>query len=210
MKPLCACIVETRALTDLVEIIRDKHLKYLPEGTQLIILHSKENEQILKDAFPNAGFSLLEGLNSVNDYNSVLTCPEVWKQLEIYSKVLVFQSDSELLKEGIEEFMVPEISFIGARWAWNPNHIGNGGLSLRDPKIMSEVISRVPWDGSLNEDHYFTKAMYDHKIGQLATHEMAEKFSVEAVFGLGSLGYHAIDKWLTPLQCQEIRLQYQK
>jgi hypothetical protein len=73
---------------------------------------------------------------------------------------------------------------------------------------MWDIAIRYPWNGQINEDHWFCLHMHDFKIGSPAPREVNAKFSVEAVYQLGTLGYHAIEKWLSPEECARIRNQY--
>jgi hypothetical protein len=202
-----AVIIETRPLPNLYEIIQHKHMDFIPKEWDLIIYHSKENEHLVRGKFWGrwVNYRLIEGEMGISQYNQLLTSPKFWEGLE-YDKVLIFQSDSELLREGIEEFL--QYDYIGASWVWNPIHGGNGGLSLRTPKIMAEICNSFTWDGSLNEDHWICDIMHYKGIGKLAPISECNKFSVEAKFLMGSLGVHAIDKWLKPEQCEAIRNQY--
>ena len=43
------------------------------------------------------------------------------------NKILIFQTDSCLLKEGIDKFI--DYDYIGAPWAHYNNEVGNGGFS---------------------------------------------------------------------------------
>lgn len=208
MKPLVACIIETRAVSNLVEIIRD-HMAMLPENTDLFIGHGQNNRELLYKEFPNAFLFSLD-IKDVMEYNHLLTLPPFWRNFLPYEKVLIFQSDSKILRKGIEEFLKMDVDYIGASWNWNKDYPGNGGLSLRNPKIMLEICERYPWNGSLNEDHWLCMHMHEFKIGALATIAQADTFSVEQKFILGSLGCHAPCSWVTPNECQEIYNQYKK
>lgn len=206
MKKLAAVIVETRPLINLAQTI-DDHMKMLPPDTDLWLFLGKKNEY-LKDLFKDAKIEIVAEPMDLSSYNRLLTSSEFWSMFkDQYERVLIFQSDSMLLSKGIEEFY--RWDYIGASWRWNMTYIGNGGLSLRNPQIMYEITQRYPWNTILNEDHWFCMHMYDFKIGNLAPIEEADKFSVEAKYKLGSLGYHAIDKWLTPQQVEKIKTQYQ-
>lgn len=214
---LAAVILEGRNLPGLQEAI-DNHLKHLPEGTHLI-WHTSEQAWKSQDAPGSyviparlgvAGYTQIRNdLNSIADYNRILTSPAFWESLQAYDRVLIFQEDSRLLRTGIEEFY--PYSYVGAEWAWCKDRtpVGNGGLSLRDPKIMLEVCQRFGWDGFTNEDDWITRHMYQQEIGTIAPVEVARRFSVEACYALGSMGYHAISRWLTPEQCAAILAQYQ-
>lgn len=143
------------------------------------------------------------------DYNKILVDFEFWKQYRNYDNVLIFQHDSMILRDGIEEFL--EYDFIGAPIEHIAFPAMNGGLSLRKPKAMMECIRLRPRNRSIyrnhNEDMYFSFILSE--LGyNLPTKEVAQKFSVETIFGLGSFGYHQPETWLTPEQCKEIKNQY--
>jgi hypothetical protein len=136
-------------------------------------------------------------------YNQLLTSRKLWRNLPA-DKVLIFQADSELLKDGVEQFI--EWDYVGAPWRFQSAG-GNGGLSIRSRKAMLKVIDSVAWDGKTNEDVYFCNAL--HQLGMnLAPREVCSQFSVESIYCEGTVGAHAIDKWLTPDQCKAIRNQY--
>ncbi len=111
-----------------------------------------------------------------------------------------------LLRTGIEQFF--EYDYIGAPWKWCEEYAGNGGLSLRNPRVMIEVCTKHPRTDYRNEDHAICGSMYENKIGNLAPIEVSKTFSAEGTFNMGTLGYHAIRKWLTPEECEQIENQY--
>ena len=157
-----------------------EHKKYLP--IEWPILH-----------FKAPYYDGINSLKSASDYNKVLTNPLFWKFLE-FDRVLVFQHDSGLLREGIEEFL--KWGFIGA-WIDHIPGCMNGGLSIRNPKLMYEISKKIPYRGMAmhgNEDIYFCNQM--RKFGVLMPDkETCNKFAVETEFALGSVGYHAINKY---------------
>lgn len=173
-------IVETRYnVDDLIE----NHLNFLPECH---VHHFKT----LK-------------INSEKDYNLTLTNPLFWHVIK-EENILIIQHDSGLLRTGIEDFY--EYDYVGAPWKFQ-EHGGNGGLSFRKKSAMLECIDKVPYNGIDNEDVYFCNALkFLNK--NIAPREVCEKFSCESIFKLGTLGYHAIDKWLLPEECEQIKNQY--
>jgi hypothetical protein len=206
-----ACIVETRFINNIIDVIKD-HLFFLPPKYSLQIFASIKN----KSQFENIDFGrkteiiILENdINSLLDYNKLMTSLDFWKKLNC-DKVLIFQSDSGLLRSGIEEF--EEYDWVGDPWpdsGWSKGKPwldgSNGGLSLVTVNKMIECIEKYPWNG-LNEDAYFSLLI--SQVGGKTSREMNYKFSVESEYKLGTLGYHAIDKWLTKDQVMEIKNQY--
>jgi hypothetical protein len=159
----------------------ERHEKFLPSDWSIIHLRPQ--------------------INSIQDYNNFLTSRYMWEGMP--DVVLIFQQDSGLLCTGIEEFF--GFDFIGANIKWMPGYM-NGGLSLRTRASMLKVIDNVEYHGE-NEDLFFVDGL--RKLGGvLPEKELCDRFSVETEYHLGSLGYHAIDKYLDPIQCKNIMVQY--
>lgn len=178
-----AIIIENRPIPNLADII-EGHIRYLPKGWGLKVFDRVK-------------------INSINDYNRLLTSKDFWYRLP-YDKVLIFQSDSIILRNGIEDFI--DYDFIGAPLYHVDFPAMNGGFSLRSRKAMLKVISKFKYTGG-NEDMYFCNGLKTIG-GKLPTKEMAQLFSVETIFGYGSIGAHALSKWHTPERCELILNQY--
>lgn len=205
---LAAIIIETRSIWNIDDIIK-KHMDKLPPETDLHwYTHPNAPTKDLEKSKQEGKIFInrVNDMSSIGEYNGLLTSTLFWEFFTKYDRVVVFQSDSMLLKRGIEDFY--EYDYVGAPWKWNTDYAGNGGLSLRNPKVMLEVCQRFKWNGSLNEDHWICMHMHDHQVGKLAPIEVAEKFSTEALFRLGTLGYHGIEKWLSKEECEQIKNQY--
>lgn len=162
------------------------HEPFLPEGCD--IWHIKN-----------------EPIRSIADYNSLLTSRRFWRNMP--EKVIIIQHDSGLLRTIDEDLF--NYGFIGAPI----KHIHgcmNGGLSIRNRDVMLSIIDKHPYQGMGahgNEDIYFCNRLI--WIGtNIPDKETAARFSVETEFSLGSCGWHAIDKYLTPEQCNQIKNQY--
>ncbi len=178
-----AVIIENRF--DVYHVV-ENHKKFLPNDWEVIHLRNT-------------------GINSMLEYNQSLTSLELWENLR-FDKVLIFQHDSKLLREGIEEFY--EWDYIGAPWKFQ-EHGGNGGLSWRSKEAMIWCIKKQPWNPSLgNEDVYFSNLLKDSPY-KLAPRDVCEKFSCESIYKEGTLGYHAINKYLTKEQVNKIKTQYE-
>lgn len=145
-------------------------------------------------------------------YNQLMTSIKFWEALQNYEKVIIFQHDSRILRQGIAEFLCWD--YIGAPWldsapwARNDRKGGNGGFSLRCPKKSLELIKMMRYLPAMgNEDVYFVHNL--EKVGaKIAPHSACKKFSVESEFTLGTFGYHQIDAHLSPAECEQIRQQY--
>lgn len=152
---------------------------------------------------PDHNWYIFHEVYSISDYNKLLTSKDFWNKIK-EENILIIQHDSMLLKRGIENFY--DFDYVGAPWKFQ-QHGGNGGLSFRKKSAMLECIDKVPYNGTDNEDIYFSNAL--KLLGKnLASREVCEKFSCETIFKLGTLGYHAIEKHLTLEQCKQIKNQY--
>lgn len=201
------CIIETRVIANLREIIQEKHLNFVPDDWGLTLFLSEANKHLVTANMfkrPTQIFILPEHFPA-SEYNKLLTSVEFWGKLP-YEKVLIFQSDSELLRTGIEHFL--EWSFIGAPDSRKGcEGMMNGGLSLREVEHHRVICNKYKYDGVDNEDWWFCKKLSAEKrCRPIANH--ASGFSVELDFIFGSIGCHAIDKYLTKEECERIRNQY--
>jgi hypothetical protein len=182
----CAVIVDNRNI-DLTVVIYN-HMKYL-DGWELSYIK-----------------------NFSGDYNHFLTSTLFWNQFQSYERILIFQHDSMILREGVDEFY--EWDYVGAPWKANapwarPDRKGgNGGLSLRNPKKSLNLLLKLPYKSSYgNEDVYFSKYL-DQVDGVVAPYEVCKRFSVETEYQLGTFGYHAIEKHLSTVEVEQIKNQY--
>lgn len=202
---LCAAIVETRNIPDLENIIQ-RHMDFLPEETDLHIWVGQDTKY-LAEKFPDATVKFI-GEMSIEKYNRLLTSPNFWNLYCGYDRILIFQSDSMILRPGIEEF--EPYCFIGSPWRFQ-EFGSNGGFSLRNPRTMKTICETYPFDITQgNEDIYFCNVMHNKKIGRLAPREVCERFGTEAIFRLNTFGFHAIDQWQTKEECEQIKNQYGK
>lgn len=207
---LCAAIVETRDLN--LEEVFDRHVPYLPEDTTYFLFTKPSLIEKYSKIFHNVNIIGIElEDDSVHCYNLLLTDdgPWFWSNFLDFDRVLIFQNDSGLLRTGIEEFY--EYDFVGAPWpklsSYYP-HCCNGGLSLRNPKVMFDISKKYFWERNMGEDMFFTRHMVDNNEGKLALYEVAKKFSVETLFALGTFGYHKPWYYLSSSQWQQIQEQY--
>jgi hypothetical protein len=143
-----------------------------------------------------------------DDYSSLLASIEFWNLLT-GNKILIYQEDSFIFKNNIEEFI--NFDYIGAPWPKNtndtPNQVGNGGISLRTKQIMIDIINIISiHNTSVNEttkiymknnnlkicpeDVYFSLNMQRFNIGKVANFEVAFKFSTESINNPNSFAGH--------------------
>jgi len=248
MKQLAAFIIEDRFFEDFGKICND-HFKYLPKDTDLFVYTSNENiekyteqlnEYTLKATFlpynknieTPVSIKYIPGLEqllqdtrikSLFNMCLMMTQPDFWKDYFNYERVLIFQRDTGLLKKGIKEFF--EYDYVGAP-CYNfvkDQTIQNGGLSLRNPRVMEYICRMYGWKTDLQdlmvvgqyssasffaEDIFFCLRMIKYNAGKLAPLDISKKFSVESRFELGALGYHRIEAYLTEDEQKQIKEQY--
>ena len=149
-------------------------------------------------------------------YNDLLKSPSFWAKLLKYKRVIMAQDDGFLLKPGVEDEFL-EYDYVGAPWSkdmqfnsymngWGiPDHVGNGGLSLRNPSAMLEICSKhsvarktLFFDGmqAEPEDVFFAKMC--HKKGfKVPSYEKAQRFSSEEIMA-DSYGFHKVFGYFPP------------
>lgn len=189
-----AVIVEPRKHPHL-EVVLKNVMYFLNESNSdikwgLKIYHGTENGNYVKNIVENWDNVELEsiGVSDLNGilYNNLLKTTNFWKSIES-NNVLIFQTDSLLLKFGIDEFI--SYIYIGAPWIRfrEGEIVGNGGLSFRKRDKMVEI-SEIYKDESISmEDIYFCKYL-DHF--DIAPYGVAKQFSVEDVQYDDPLGLH--------------------
>ena len=207
-----AVLIEYRCFPHVELLIRNSILKLGSKWSYTIIcgnlnyefmkkicLQVSNNIKVIKTNYDN----LLP-----NEYNLFLTSIEFWNLLN-GSKILIYQEDSFIFKNNIEEFI--EWDFIGAPWPKNtndtPNCVGNGGISLRTKQIMIDVINKISIKNTLinestkiymkkndlticPEDVYFSLNMQKFNIGKVADFDIAFKFSTESIKNPNSFAGH--------------------
>lgn len=212
---LCAATVISGMYEENIVEIFNSHAKFLPKDTQYFLFTDLIHEhKILLDVLNlNIDYVFTKLVdNSIHGYNILLTWDgeKFWDTFTNFDRVLIFQPDSELLRFGIEEFYTYD--FIGAPIP--TNHIAyypyccNGGLSLRNPKLMKHIVQNYRWEANKGEDVYFCEVMYDYNVGNLAPRNVAAKFSCESIFELGSFGHHKAHYYLPEEQWLQIKNQY--
>ncbi len=250
MQQLAAVIVENREFDNFGKVCHD-HLKYLPKDTKLYVYTQNDLVRPYKSQLKKFGYtnnvtigiynqaisipSLFFKLNGFDElmnnskmkeilnYCLLMTSTDFWKTFNKFYRVLTFQMDSGILRNGIESFY--DWDYIGAPCNSYVNEyaILNGGLSLRNPRTMEYICRFHNWNTDLNElidlgnastasffaeDLFFSLRMIKYNIGKYASIEYARLFSVESKYNLGSLGYHNPYPYLTEDEITTLMNQY--
>lgn len=218
-----ALLIEPRAHPLLAPVARHFASLLAPYGWGLIIAHGSANVAEARAAAAGIAPGRVALMNlTVPDlpiplYNELLKTPPLWRALRErgVGKVLVFQTDTVLLRSGaaLEAFL--RYDYVGAPWRpglWRGCElfpVGNGGLSLRSVAAMLHVTekmaARVRMMGQLNEDYVLARLCAEAGFA-VPPPEVAAAFSVETVHHPSPLGLHkphlahmpprALDAWL--------------
>ena len=194
-----------------LELILQDHTRFLP-GWDSVVFTCQQNRYLQQ--WCSHFIELPDDWGySIRRYSQLLCSPIVWKTLLDlgYDHCLCIQTDTKLLRNGIEEFL--EWDWVGAPWPPDTYgdvegmSVGNGGLSLRSVPKMVEISRTYKWEG-YNEDVFFCHYLLKGH-GKIAPFSVSKRFSCEQTFALGTLGCHSIHRYLTPKQICAIITQYQ-
>jgi Protein of unknown function (DUF5672) len=200
--PLVGVLVESRDHPALEYCLRNFSCM-LPYAS-LAIMHSKENLQKIKKIIGNARNVRLIALPEPFDRDECMklwTSPTFWGKFTWHTRVLIFNVDTGIKKNNILKFF--KYQYIGAPW----NHLptgdprvfqGNGGFSLRDPKLMYEICKRYPSPPEFRsmEDVWTMHVIVNHFPNTcLPTREECEAFSTEGNDVGGTFGFHDTSKY---------------
>lgn len=203
-----AVIIEPRNHSDLLTVIKSTmfHLNETdsPIKWGLQIFHGNQNETQVQNIS-----SLLNNVCCVNmgvdnltniEHSEYMESVDFWTKVK-GNKALIFQTDSLLLRNGIDEFL--EYDYVGAPWRKPKENqwVGNGGLSLRTVGKMIEICENNPVKEQIWEDIYFVKHMKGNGVADIET---AMRFSMEDVFSPNPLGVHNPIRHITPEQLKKV------
>jgi hypothetical protein len=203
-----AVIIEPRSHPDLLTVIKstmfhlnktNSHIKW---GLQ--IFHGNQNEKLVENIttlFDNVVTVNIGVDNLTNiEHSEYMETMDFWGKVK-GDKALIFQTDSLLLRSGIDEFL--DYDYIGAPWR-KPKEgqwVGNGGLSLRTVSKMVEICENNPVTEQIWEDIYFMKHMKGKGVADIET---AMRFSMEDVFSPNPLGVHNPIRHIGPEQLKKV------
>ncbi len=203
-----AVIIEPRNHPDLLTVIKSTmfHLNETnsPIKWGLQIFHGNNNEMLVKNIQQSLGDVILTNMNVDNltnvEHSEYMESVDFWSKVK-GKKALIFQTDSLLLRSGIDEFL--KYDYIGAPWRKPKENqwVGNGGLSLRTVSKMLEICKNNKVREQIWEDIYFVKHMKGERVADIET---AMKFSMEDVFSPNPLGVHNPIRHITPEQLKKV------
>ena len=203
--------VEFRWFEHIELLLRNAILKFSDWSHTVVC--GTANGEIMKNCCnfisPNIKVIILEIDNcNQSEYSRLLMSINFWK-LFYGETILIHQEDSYIFHNNITEFL--KYDYIGAPWPAHQDDnnygVGNGGFSLRKKSKMIEVIKNVSVNDirigiytekymrntnstTIPEDVYFSQALIDFKIGEVAIRQVASKFSQETQLSKRPLGGH--------------------
>lgn len=203
-----AVIIEPRNHPDLLTVIKSTmfHLNETdsPIKWGLQIFHGNQNKELVENiqlSLNNVLLTNMEVDNLTNiEHSEYMEGVDFWGKVK-GDKALIFQTDSLLLRGGIDEFL--DYDYVGAPWR-KPKEgqwIGNGGLSLRTVAKMKEICYKNPVTEQIWEDIYFMKHMKGVGVADIET---AMRFSMEDVFSPNPLGVHNPIRHIGPEQLKKV------
>jgi hypothetical protein len=189
-----AVIVEPSIKVEFEYVVRSTMQRLGPEWS-LVVVHQRSNagliEHMLRNIFGAKFFSFNMDFTDVRGYNRLLKSPWFWRLLQA-DYALIFQSDSIILGNNIEDFL--EYDYVGAPWhreneIWSgaqanliraSDGVGNGGLSLRRVESMIAVAEEYGADSpdEENEDIFFVVGLLK-KGYRIAPRDVAYRFAQE-------------------------------
>ena len=203
-----AVIIEPRVHPDLLTVIKSTMYHLNETGSNikwgLQIFHGNENKELVENIQLNLGNVILTNMGIDNfthgEHSRYMESSEFWKQVK-GTKTLIFQTDSLLLRSGIDDFL--EYDYVGAPWRKPKENqwVGNGGLSLRTVSKMIKICENNPVTEDILEDIYFMKYMKGIGVADIET---AMKFSMEDVFSPNPLGVHNPIRHIGPEQLKKV------
>ena len=214
-----AIIIENRNVENFGLIVKE-HMRFLEGKFMLVVFCGKQNEQYITSQLKGIEHTLfpipfeVPQHEFLRNYNEWLGSYPFWNKLNDFglSKVLMFQTDSLILRKGVDEFL--KFCYCGALWPFVP-YLGNGGFSMRSVEKMRKITHLFDYikeseghggvGSRMNEDSFFCNHITSPEIKCiLPTRDEAMKFSVETLYGEGSFGCHAISEWLDEKSVRKI------
>jgi len=184
-----AVLIEPRNHPMIKYVIYNFMYLLAPQGWSLHVFCSIDNYEMINDIRKvlNLHIHILHTNNLTEpEYNKLLTSEKFYNEFdESISHLLIFQTDTMLLKDNISEFL--KFDFIGAAWSFSPNKGCNGGLSLRNRKKMLEICKNYKCNE--NEDGFFSFTN-EQSLNVIPTLQDKNNFSMETIWCDDPMGLH--------------------
>jgi len=203
--PLVGILIENRNHRYLEATLRN--FSCMLPFASLWIMHSEKNKETIErlvGKFPNIRTECClpdEGF-TVRECDMMKMSPEFWEKFVDFHRVLIFNVDTGIKKNTVLRFM--HFDYIGATWYHRPAGLdqGNGGFSLRNPRLMLEICTKHREDAVPPEDMYFARKIQDQCSGVcLPTQRECELFSTETRELPRTFGFHDVETYCPESRC---------
>lgn len=149
---------ETESCRIKITIRSNQNIKHI------FVLPQSQNTEFFRSNFPTSEILFFEDrfFENITQYNNLLLAPLFYEKFLHFRKILICQTDAFIFRELNKNFL-DSFHYLGA--SWNPSFIiseffntifvnrksillrnnhelesGNGGLSLRDPKVIHKIL----------------------------------------------------------------------
>jgi hypothetical protein len=174
----------------------------------LVVFCTIENEEFMRSSLPMAMIKVIDNYPSksffIEEYNRLMKTDAFWRAVP-GEKCLLVQNDGTLVRPGIENHESFQYDLAGAPWRSHPylheatggNLVGNGGMTIRSPKVCEDVCVKFKHERlhvydtctiiSEAEDVFFARRIPRERV---CPYSFAKEFSMEQVANMNALGYH--------------------
>ncbi len=210
-----AFLIETRILPNVIPLIL--HFSAVLGPSWRIVFFTMESEWSMPASIPfrraidehRVEVRYLPSDTNFTTHNAVsefLTRPWLWEQFQDAYRVLLFQTDSIICANSertIEEFL--QYDFVGAPINRAHGRGFNGGLSIRNPKIMLDITTNDSFtfmddfksgrEFLQYEDQWFYTKLLELGTANIPSDDIAGRFCSETIYYETPLGYHQPQRW---------------
>lgn len=210
--PLALVLVEPRPLPELPLVVAQAGAM-IPYASLVLFVSPQSGARLRTalglDAHPNIAVrEILDAGMTIEGYSRLLCSAAFWSDPALAAipaggRVLLFQADTGILENRVLRYM--EYDYVGAPWPWAPIpampwiRVGNGGFSLRCPRVMRKICEAHTLDTRYAiqgheergepEDLFFARHM--HEAGaSVPAFDDAAAFAVEYHPHPSPMGFH--------------------
>lgn len=174
-----------------MEYVMKNAIFHLGKGWSATLFHGNVNQDLAIHISKSIKHLKLVHLDidniDIQYLNFLLTSRSFWEQFAHIDRILFIQTDGILLHGKISPFM--KYDYVGAPWhfenellrnLWSSSFqgVGNGGMSLRNPRALLEILSTHP-NISGPEDLFFASQMAMRGHFNIPSRMIAYQFSIE-------------------------------
>ena len=189
-------ILDTRLSLSLILVIKNALAK-MP-NFNLMLISTKEIIEFIEATFGKLPYKIEINKSKINlkEYSKIMLDQNIWKKIK-EERVLVFQSDTIVLRN-ISDMEFPKLSMLGpvcVNLEDENKFMINGGFSLRDKKLMSELCTNKVINSEV-EDLFYTEQIRKYYPELMPSINECNDFAIESIGNkLKAKGIHGTDKY---------------